>query len=133
MDAKRWWLTAPEIADSIRDCLAADDSPHALRLLMDGVNSLPITHQPERLDEALAPPDTTGDVRWDALLAGAIRYRLHQSGVLQTPPWTHTDPLNTFWWPTAYSPSKAYNDMAHTPVELMRLGIFIDEREFSQA
>jgi len=129
---RRWWPTTAEIADDIRTNLAAADTSHALRLLMDGVNYLPDADRAGRLDEALVAPQTTGDIRWDALLAGAVRYRLHQMG-RTAPSWTrHHKPLDRFWWPVAYSRSKAYNDMAHTPAELLRLGIFIDEREFTQ-
>jgi hypothetical protein len=130
---KRWWPTTAEVADDVRANLAVGDTSHALRMLMDGVNYLPDADRAGRLDEALAEPETTGDVRWDALLAGAVRYRLHQMG-RTPPPWTRDrKPLDRFWWPVAYSPSDAYNDMAHTPAELRRLGIFIDEREFTQA
>lgn len=99
---------------------------------MDGVNRLPSALSADRLDEALTDFPTTGDHRWDALLKGAVRYRLHQMG-RKAPAWTRVEPLKQFWWPVAYSKEKAYVDMAHTPAELMRIGIFIDEREFTQA
>ena len=104
----------------------------ALRMLIDGVNYLPDAHAAGRLDEALTEPDGTGDPRWDALLAGAIRYRLHQSG-LSAPGWTCKKPLDRFWWPTAAWDVQAYNDMAHSPAELSRIGIFLDERAFTAA
>lgn len=129
---KRWWSTVPEIAADVRDALASGDDIHAIRMLMDGINALPAAQQAGLLDDALSEPDTTGDERWDALLAGALRYRLHQMGE-RAPHWTYKQPLTTSWWPFAYSPSEAYNDLAHTPAELLRLGIFLDEREFSQA
>ncbi|MCL2091366.1 MAG: hypothetical protein FWH11_09135 [Micrococcales bacterium] len=130
---RRWWPTTAEIAADVRANLAASDTSHALRMLMDGVNYLPDADSAGRLDEALVEPETTGDVRWDALLAGAVRYRLHQMG-RTAPSWTRgKKPLDRFWWPLAFSASDAYNDMAHTPAELRRLGIFVDEREFSQA
>ncbi|MBK7822750.1 MAG: hypothetical protein IPJ61_17215 [Tessaracoccus sp.] len=129
---KRWWATVPEIAEDVRDALAAGDDIHAIRMLMDGINALPAAQKAGTLDDALNAPDTTGDPRWDALLAGALRYRLHQIGE-HAPSWTFKEPLEKGWWPFAYSPSDAYNDMAHTPAELMRLGIFLDEREFTQA
>ncbi len=129
---RRWWPTASEIADDVRANLAAGDEDHALRMLIDGVNYLPDAHAAGQLDEALVEPESTGDPRWDALLAGAIRYRLHQSG-LAAPLWTRKEPLNRFWWPTATWDSQAYNDMAHSPAELLRIGIFLDERAFAAA
>lgn len=129
----RYWPTAIEIADDVRANLAAGDETHALRMLMDGVNRLQKAHSTGRLREALsAEPGSVGDTRWDALLAGAIRYRVHTLGQ-SAPEWTFKDPLPRFWWPVAHSPSQAYIDMAHAPAELMRLGIFLDEREFEQA
>lgn len=129
---RRSWPTVPEIADDIRTSLAAGDTAHAMRMLADGINRLPAAHTAGRLDETLTRPDSVGDHRWDALLYGAIRYRLHQMGK-EPPSWTWLEPLPQFWWPAAYSPEKAYNDMARTPAELMRLGIFLDENEFSTA
>ncbi|WP_461103834.1 hypothetical protein [Tessaracoccus terricola] len=128
----RHWPTVPEIAEDVRANVAAGDTGHALRMLMDGVNRLPSALGAGRLDEALTEPPTTGDHAWDALLRGAIRYRLHELE-RKAPSWTRVEPLNQFWWPVAYSKEKAYVDMAHTPAELMRIGIFIDEREFTQA
>ncbi|MPV50153.1 hypothetical protein GCG21_09070 [Pseudactinotalea sp. HY160] len=129
----RYWPTPAEIADDVRTNLAAGDESHALRMLMDGVNRLPQARHAGRLAETLAEqPESIGGERWDALLSGAIRYRLHQMGE-RAPDWTYREPLSQFWWPVSYSASQAYNDMAHTPAELLRLGIFIDEREFSQA
>lgn len=132
MTDQRWWPTVAEIADDVRDGLAVGDEGRAVRLLMDGINRLPQAAEQGRLAEALAVPESVGDERWDALLAGAVRYRLHSLG-LNPPPWTLHEPLSRFWWPFAHSPSKAYNDLAHTPAEFLRLGIFIDEREFTTA
>jgi len=132
MTGTRWWPTIREIAEDVRTNLVAGDADHALRMLIDGINHLPAIEAEDRLDEALDEPDTTGDPRWDALLAAAVRYRLHTMGV-RPPSWTYKEPLEKFWWPTATWDSAAYNDLAHTPAELLRLGIFLDERAFTTA
>lgn len=132
LDRKRWWPTASEIADDVRTNLAAGDEDHALRMLIDGVNYLLDAHAAGRLDEALVEPESIGDSRWDALLAGAIRYRLHQSG-LPAPRWTRKEPLDTFWWPYAPGPARAACDLANTPAELKRLGIFLARKDFEHA
>lgn len=129
---RRWWPTASEIADDVRANLAAGDEDHALRMLIDGVNYLPDAHAAGQLDEALVEPESTGDPRWDALLAGAIRYRLHQSG-LAAPLWTRKEPLNRFWWPYGPGPARAAYDMANAPAELKRLGIFLARKDFAAA
>lgn len=97
----------------------------AHRLVMDGVNRLPAAAEAGRLSHLLEAPASTGDQRWDALLAAAVRYRLHELG-REAPAWTVKEPLNVFWWPTRISASQQYNAMAHTPAEFRRLGIFID-------
>ncbi|HHV20313.1 MAG TPA: hypothetical protein GXZ30_02055 [Propionibacterium sp.] len=132
MSEKRWWHTMPELAKAIRAELESGDADAALRTLLDGINRLPDIATQGHLDEALTEPDSVGDLRWDTLLAVAIRYRLHQMGE-RPPRWTLKDPLDTFWWPVRVNLSKEYNDMAHSPAELLRVGIFLDERAFTSA
>lgn len=128
----RWWPTVPQIAAGVRRELDRGDADMAMRLLMDGINQLPAAAAAGRLDEALAEPSSTGSGRWDTLLAACVRYRLHTMDV-RPPRWTWKEPLQTAWWPAAYSASKEYNDLAHSPAELMRVGIFLDERDFESA
>lgn len=130
--SKRTWPTADDIAANVERELLAGDIDMALRLLLDGVNRLSAAAAENRLPEALQAPRRTGSIRWDTLLAAAIRYRLHKMGV-KPPRWTWMEPLDTFWWPIRINASKEYNDMAHTPAELVRVGIFMDERGFDQA
>jgi hypothetical protein len=132
MSQKRWWRSLPEIADGIRGDLQTGDSDAALRTLLDGVNRLPMIAAEGALTEALTPPPSTGDQRWDTLLAAAVRYRLHAMGE-RPPRWTVRQPLDKFWWPVRINLSKEYNDMAHSPAELLRVGIFLDERAFTTA
>lgn len=119
--------TASAIAVEVADWLAQGEADMALRILVDGINRLPAEATQEQLEELLAEPPSIGEERWDALLAGAIRYRLRKLG-RKAPRWTWKQPLATFWWPVRINESKGYNDMAHSPVELARLGIFMDER-----
>lgn len=128
----RSWTTATEMARDVSAELERDDVDTALRLLLDGVNRLPAAHASGALHEALQEPPSTGSERWDVLLAASIRYRLHQMG-LTPPEWTWKEPLPKFWWPIRVNASKEYNDMAHSPAELMRVGIFMDERGFTSA
>lgn len=132
MREDRSWATAEEIAADIRENLERGDESHALRLLLDGVNRLPYAAQDGCLDEALSEPATTSDPRWDLLLAGSIRYRLHQMSEI-APRWTVKEPLGTFWWPVKAGGARAACDMANTPAELKRLGVFISRRDFAHA
>ena len=128
----RAWPTMAEVADAVARELSTGNVDMAHRLLMDGVNRLPGAAQAGRLEEVLKPPASMGDARWDALLAAAVRYRLHAMG-LRAPAWTIKEPLSVFWWPTRINESQQYNAMAHTPAEFRRLGIFIDERDLTSA
>ncbi|GAA2180402.1 hypothetical protein GCM10009785_11070 [Brooklawnia cerclae] len=133
MGDKRWWPTMSEIAEDVRGCLAAGDMSRALRMLMDGVGHLPDADAAGRLDEALGEPGSTGDIRWDALLAGAVRYRLHRMGYRALPAWTAKAPLEKFWWPVEIGKGRALYDIANAPAELSRLGIFLSEKDFESA
>ncbi|MBD7919307.1 winged helix-turn-helix transcriptional regulator [Cellulomonas sp. Sa3CUA2] len=127
----RWWLTIPEAAAQVRDALAAEDEAWAGRVLCDAVNQIPLVGALGRLDEMLAPPASTGDARWDALLAGAVRYRLRLLDH-PAPTWTQRDPLPAWWWPSGRG-ARAVMAMQSTPPELSRLGIWFDARNFTTA
>lgn len=133
MGERRWWPTMVELAAAVCRELDAGDDDHAMRLLIDGVNQLADAHAAGRADEAVAePPASVGDPRWDALLAGSVRYRLHSLG--ETPPaWTLMQPLATAWWPVDAGPRRAAHDSATAPAELSGLGVYLSERDFSQA
>jgi len=127
----RWWATVPDIATTVRQELAAGDEAMALRLLLDAVNRIPLVVALDRLDEMIAAPASTGDERWDGLLAASVRYHLRRLG-LTAPEWTARDPLPTMWWPAGRG-SRAAMAMGSTPVEFRRLGIWFDERNFTTA
>ncbi len=127
-----WWISARSIRDDVAECLERDDTDMALRLLIDGVNRIPEEADDAQLALLLEEPSSIGPVRWDTLLAALIRYRLHR--IDRVPPrWTWKKPLDRFWWPVRINPSKGYNDMAHSPAELSRVGIFMDRRSLTSA
>ncbi|GCD19163.1 hypothetical protein CTKZ_07250 [Cellulomonas algicola] len=127
----RWWRTVPEIVEDVRPELRDGNEPAALRMLLDGLNSLPRAAAAGRVDEMLAEPPSTGDERWDALIAGSVRYVARRAGV-GAPDWTRRRPLAAWWWPTGRG-ARAAVAMQRTPVELARLGIWFDERNFTTA
>ncbi|MCC2322166.1 winged helix-turn-helix domain-containing protein [Cellulomonas xiejunii] len=127
----RWWSTMPEVAERVRDALADDDSVWANRMLCDAVNQIPLVAALDGLDVMLAAPEPIGDDRWDALLAGAVRYRLRLID-RSAPSWTERDPLPAWWWPGGRG-ARAVLAMQRTPPELSRLGIWFDARNFTGA
>lgn len=129
---RKWWRTVPEIAENMRPYLVDGNASHALRLMMDGLNYLRDAQEQGALSDCLDEPETLGSVRWDTLLAASLRYVLHQMGE-RAPEWADKPPLDVFWWPTTTWDQQQYIDMAHSPIELSRVGIFMDEKDFTQA
>lgn len=127
----RWWSTSPETADHVRDALARDDTTWALRVPCDAVNQIPLVAALGGIDEMLTAPASTGDERWDALLAGATRYRLRLLDH-PAPAWTDRAPLPSWWWPGGRG-ARAVMAMQRTPPELSRLGIWFDARNLTTA
>lgn len=127
----RWWSTAPEIAARTGVLVRAGEDDRALRVLLDGVNQVPLVAALDGLDDMLAEPGSTEDERWDALLAGAVRYRCRLVG-RAAPRWTRRDPLPTWWWPGGRGARAAFA-VQRTPPELARLGIWFDARNFGTA
>lgn len=127
----RWWSTVPEVADHVGDALRSGDDAWASRVLCDAVNQIPLVAALGGLDVMLEAPASTGDDRWDALLAGAVRYRLRLIDH-PAPSWTVRDPLPSWWWPGGRG-ARAVLAMQGTPPELARLGVWFDARNLTTA
>lgn len=127
----RSWQTIDEIAANMRAQLDRGDESMALRLLLDGINRAPVVADLGRLDEMLAEPESTGDTRWDTLLAASVQYVSRRLG--DTPPrWSRKPTLPTWWWPAQES-SLAARTVARTPIDFKRVGIWFDEQNFATA
>ncbi len=66
------------------------------------VDQLPTIAALDRLGPVLGAPGSTGDERWDALLAGSVRPHLRLLG-LPAPAWTLRGPLDAWWWPAGHA------------------------------
>jgi len=130
-DAPRAWATVPETAAAVADELRRGDEAMALRLLLDGVNRLPLAATAHALEAALAEPVTTGDVRWDTLLGGCVQWHCRRLGVAP-PRWSRKETLGTWWWPAGERALRAQT-MQRTPIDFRRLGIWFDARNLEQA
>jgi hypothetical protein len=72
-------------------------------------------------------PSTTGDPRWDALLAGAVEdLALRQD--FSPPVWTRGHALRQFWF-VGSMPSLAAYSFARSPMSLQIRGVMIDPAE----
>lgn len=131
-NARRTFPTTPQIADSMREHLQAGRDHQALRIMLDGVNSLASLRSPRDIRAFLTRPRSLGDPAWDALLAASVAYRARLAG-LEPPRWTRSvKPLDSFWWPAGEWASRA-RTMTRTPVDFKRLGIWFDARNFTTA
>ena len=124
--ANRTWLTAADAADGIREELERSDTDFALRLLGRALREFGQLTDPAEQAAFLAEPASTGDHRWDTLLAATVRRACRKAGV-RAPEWTRTRPLASWWFPV-YDPILTARTMQRTPVDLSTKGIWLDER-----
>ena len=119
------WMTAADVAEAVGEELARGDDDFAFRMLARGVADLRSRRRPADLARFLAPPPSTGDGRWDALLAAAVRRECRHRGI-PAPAWTDVAPLRPWWFPLQASPLLTARTMQRTPVDFSVLGIWLD-------
>jgi transcriptional regulator with XRE-family HTH domain len=119
-------------AVAVRRSLSSGDPNDALRLLIQflddaGHADAAAVHRSMRVE-----PETTGDRRWDALLAGIAEYASRRAGI-PVPGWA-TAPgrfLGQFWFVIEDllgrpAPGLAAMSFADSPPELANRGVFLD-------
>ena len=124
--SRRTWLTAPDAAEAIREELDRGDTDFALRLLARALNDFRSLTEPDERAAFLAEPPSTGDRRWDTLLAATVGRACRQASVT-APEWTRTRPLTSWWFPV-FDPVLTARTMQRTPADLASKGIWLDER-----
>lgn len=124
-------LTVRSVARAIRLELEDDDATFALRLLGRAIAELRSLDSSDDLAAFLAAPPSTGDPRWDTLLAAAISRECRHRG-LPIPDWTRVPPLRTFWFPDD-DPILTARTIQRTPVDLRNKGIWLDARALETA
>lgn len=77
------------------------------------------------VDAFLSAPSTTGDPRWDAMLAGTAELLALHAGHA-VPRWTAGKELGHLWFVSSLPPTDAYA-LAHTPSPLRIRGVVVDE------
>lgn len=118
-------MTVPAAARALRSGLA-DGWPTAdlLRVVREmRANSALVTDAVERA-RFFAAPDSTGDARWDALLAGAAEDLALRDG-FAPPAWSRGHALPEFWWVGAGASLRAYA-FARSPISMQVRGVMID-------
>ncbi|WP_159599191.1 hypothetical protein [Agromyces humi] len=128
-------LTARAAADHIREELRDGDENSALRLLVQALEHFRLAGTSVELEGFLEAPSSTGDVRWDTLLATVFAWAAERRGI--TPPvWTEKPSLPEDWLPaTPGRPAEQYLAMIRASAlpEFLERGILIRERDLTVA
>lgn len=117
--------TVPATAAALRRGLRAGWSTAELLRVVRQIRS-DATHIESAADRAAfyAEPSTTGDPRWDALLAAVVE-EAHLLRGEPAPAWTAGHALRSFWF-VPDNPSLHAYAFAHSPMPMQVRGIMID-------
>lgn len=122
--------TVAEAADSTARFVAADNEDGAYRAVIQLADDLAREHGAERVALTVAPPPPTGDVRFDAFIAGVVDFRLAAER-LPRPKWLTDGPrLAPPWFVDRWSIGNSAVIEA-TPPQLRSRGVIIDAAELS--
>jgi hypothetical protein len=123
--ATRTLQTIGETATQIRRCLAESDEREALRWVAQFVAEFKRASGSERARLVEAEPPTTGDRRWDAMLAGVVEHLCFHADVT-VPAWVMGPGrfLDRWWFVTPYR-SLHPSAFVETPAALGNRGVFI--------
>jgi len=118
-------------ADDIRGALARADERTALREVVQLSDDLQRADPATRVALVVAPPATTGQARYDALLAAVVDVILSRDG-LPRPAWLD-EPSRALGDPWDLEPVPALRAAARavTPLAAVRHGIYLDPAELA--
>jgi hypothetical protein len=118
----------PSIADAaleIATCLAQGDEAAALRLAFRCVELFDRAPLGERMYVVAQEPRSTGDIRYDALLAAISEYLCAREGIL-APTWVESPSrFLDEWWFVSGIRSLHADAIVHSPISFARRGVFI--------
>lgn len=119
-------LTVPAAAAALRRGLRAGwPTVDLLRVVREMVSNAKWLHSDADFDAFLSAPSTTGDPRWDAMLAGVAEILALHAG-RPVPGWTAGWELGRLWFVSSLPGMDAYA-LAHTPPPLRIRGVVVDE------
>ena len=117
--------TAPSAAASLRTALRAGaDTAEMLRLVRQMRSDARWLDDHKQRAAFFAAPFTTGDQRWDALLAGVVE-ELALTRDYPVPAWTRGKALPRFWFVGDVPTLRAYA-FSHSPFSLQIRGVLVD-------
>lgn len=116
-----------EVGEEISACLAKGDSNSAIRLAFRFLERYDKSDWETRRRITFEPPMSTGNDRFDALLAGIVEYACASHGLV-APSWVEAENyfLNV-WWFVSGMESLHANALVHSPISLARRGIFVTQ------
>ena len=122
---RRNLLTVPAAAAAIRAGRRAGASTaELLRIVREMRSNAGQLTSSSDLGIFFAEPSTTGDQRWDALLAGAVEDLALAAGAAP-PDWTRGHALPAFWFVGDMPRMRAYA-FAHAPLSMQVRGVMMD-------
>lgn len=118
-------LTVPATAAGLRRGLRERwSTADLLRLVREMRSNADELRTAEDRAAFFASPSTTGDARWDAMLAGCVEDLALRMG-LEVPAWTRGHALPTFWFVGSSAALRAYA-FARSPMSLQVRGVMVD-------
>jgi transcriptional regulator with XRE-family HTH domain len=118
-------LTAPALSASLRKAIRDGwTTSDRLRLVREMRSNFRHVTTPADVAAFLAEPSTTGDARWDALVAGNVE-NLAIKNDLPVPEWSRGHALPFFWFVGEMPAMHAY-DFAHSPLSMQARGVMVD-------
>jgi hypothetical protein len=125
-------LTVRRAAEEAGSELRRHDEDAALRIVTQAFGSLQTHCTSEELEDFLLAPRSTGDPRYDALIAVLAQWTSRQRG-LRIPAWTDVRALDEEWMPTTGTPIPQWRDIVRreTPQEFLDKNILAREKSWS--
>lgn len=119
-------LNSRRTAEIIWRELACGDLDFAFRVMISAIADFRDA-APENREDFLVPPESTGSLQWDTLLAAVVGRECDRLGIPR-PPWTSPKPLAEQWVVTTLpAPSEKWlaRIKAGTPEEFSRLRLWV--------
>jgi transcriptional regulator with XRE-family HTH domain len=118
-------LTLPATASSLRKGLREGwTTADLLRLIREMRSNAKFVTSRADHEAFYAEPSTTGDKRWDAMLAGNVEELTMRDGY-PAPEWTRGGSLPEFWFVGTTASLRAYA-FSHSPFPLQIRGVMVD-------
>ncbi len=116
-----------DAVEAVARALHAREEAEALRLIAELSTRLTAMSGADVAVAVKDDPGSTGDQRWDALVAGLVERAAHAGGI-RTPVWTAAPSrfLERWWFVTPYQSLHA-SALVDTPPELANRGVFVHE------